>query len=63
MQDKVKPFTRWKHIKQGGSYVVATMAENPNTEEEIVVYMSRETFEHTWWRPLDEFLEKFELVE
>jgi len=62
MQGKVKSFSRWKHKKQGGKYIVATMAENPNTEEEIVVYMTPETENHTWFRPLEEFLEKFELV-
>ena len=51
-----------RHYKNGKSYIVVDVPQNPNTEEMFIVYqpVDRAVGERSFVRPLDEFWEKFE---
>ncbi len=53
----------YRHDKNQKVYVFVQMARNPNTLQDIVVYFEdddeRDTDGMRYWRPVDEFCEKF----
>jgi len=54
---------RFRHYKNGEIYVVEGVGQNPNTEELAVFYfLPFSTEGGSYWRPVEEFITKFEKV-
>lgn len=53
--------TAWRHYRNGKDYIIQAVAINPNTNERIIVYAEPGDSED-YWRPRDEFVEKFSRV-
>ena len=53
--------TIWKHYKNENHYIVLATAINPNSNERIIVY-GVPGEDGDYWRPRDEFIEKFSRV-
>lgn len=57
-------FKHYKHSPDGVVYEIEGFATNPNTEERIVIYHTLNYLgEFRFWRPIDEFREKFKRVD
>ena len=51
---------RFRHYRNRKTYVVENIAVNPNTNDTIIVYRDLRFTGVAYFRPLDEFTEKFE---